>query len=53
MKLGIVPENFVERLALLSGMLPPGIVECWFGLLPYGRPQPGLLVSQSSAASRP
>jgi hypothetical protein len=29
MKLGIVPENLVERQALLSGMLPPGIFECW------------------------
>src|SRR5438105_3634684 len=33
MKLGIVPENFLERLALLSGMLPPGIFECWFGIM--------------------
>jgi SAM-dependent methyltransferase len=33
MKLGIVPENLVERLALLSGMLPPGIFECWFGIM--------------------
>src|SRR5438132_1587815 len=30
MKLGIVPENLVERLALLTGMLPPGIFECWW-----------------------
>jgi hypothetical protein len=27
MKLGIVPENVVERLALVSGLLPPGIFE--------------------------
>src|SRR2546429_8950975 len=33
MKLGIVPENLAERLALVSGMLPPGIFECWFGLM--------------------
>jgi SAM-dependent methyltransferase len=33
MRLGIVPENLVERLALLSGMLPPGIFECWFGIM--------------------
>ena len=33
MKLGMVPENLVERLALFSGMLPPGIFECWFGFM--------------------
>ena len=33
MRLGIVPDNFVERLALLSGLLPPGIFECWFGIM--------------------
>jgi hypothetical protein len=32
-RLGIVPDNMVERLALLSGMLPPGIFECWFGIM--------------------
>src|SRR5262245_66109477 len=32
-KLGVVPDNFLERLALLSGMLPPGIFECWFGIM--------------------
>jgi hypothetical protein len=31
MRLGIVPENLMERLALFSGILPPGIFECWFG----------------------
>jgi hypothetical protein len=31
MRLGVVPDNLLERLALLSGMLPPGIFECWFG----------------------
>src|SRR5258708_29522812 len=29
----MVPDNFVERLALLSGALPPGIFECWFGFM--------------------
>ena len=33
MKLGVVPDNLIERLALLSGMLPPGIFECWFGIM--------------------
>ena len=33
MRLGIVPDNLLERLALLSGMLPPGIFECWFGMM--------------------
>ena len=33
MKLGILPENLVERLALLTGMLPPGIFESWFGMM--------------------
>src|SRR5262249_43080136 len=32
-KLGLVGDNLVERLALLSGMLPPGIFECWFGIM--------------------
>src|SRR5216684_5159079 len=33
MKLGMVPDTVLERLALLSGMLPPGIFECWFGIM--------------------
>ena len=33
MRLGVVPDNLLERLALLSGMLPPGIFECWFGIM--------------------
>ena len=33
MRLGIVPDNFLERLALRSGLLPPGIFECWFGIM--------------------
>jgi SAM-dependent methyltransferase len=32
-KLGVVPDNFLERVALLSGLLPPGIFECWFGIM--------------------
>jgi SAM-dependent methyltransferase len=32
-KLGLVGDNLVERFALLSGMLPPGIFECWFGIM--------------------
>lgn len=33
MKLGVVPDNLIERLALLSGILPPGIFESWFGIM--------------------
>jgi SAM-dependent methyltransferase len=33
MKLGMVPENLVEMLALRSGLLPPGIFEAWFGIM--------------------
>lgn len=33
MRLGMVPDNFLERLALWSGILPPGIIECWFGIM--------------------
>jgi hypothetical protein len=33
MRLGVVPEDLMERLALLSGILPPGIFECWFGIM--------------------
>jgi 2-polyprenyl-3-methyl-5-hydroxy-6-metoxy-1,4-benzoquinol methylase len=33
MKLGTVADNFLERLALLSGMLRPGTFECWFGIM--------------------
>ena len=33
MKLGNVPENLLERFAILSGMLPPGIFESWFGIM--------------------
>jgi SAM-dependent methyltransferase len=32
-RLGIVPDNLLERLALLCGMLPPGVFECWFGMM--------------------
>ena len=33
MRLGLVPDNLLERLALSSGLLPPGIIECWFGIM--------------------
>ena len=33
MKLGVVPENLIERLALFSGLLPRGIFESWFGIM--------------------
>jgi SAM-dependent methyltransferase len=33
MKLGMVPENLPERIALTSGILPPGIFESWFGIM--------------------
>ena len=33
MRLGIVPDNLLERVALASGLLPPGIFECWFGMM--------------------
>lgn len=33
MKLGIVADNFLERLAIASGLIPPGIFECWFGIM--------------------
>jgi SAM-dependent methyltransferase len=29
----MVPEGFLERLALGSGLLPPGVFECWFGFM--------------------
>jgi len=33
MRLRVVPDNLLERIALLSGMLPPGIFECWVGIM--------------------
>jgi len=33
LKLGAIPENLLERIALLSGMLPPGIIESWMGMM--------------------
>jgi len=33
MKLGVVPENLPERLALRLGIPPPGIVESWLGIM--------------------
>jgi 2-polyprenyl-3-methyl-5-hydroxy-6-metoxy-1,4-benzoquinol methylase len=32
-KLGLVGENLMERIALRTGMLPPGIFESWFGIM--------------------
>jgi hypothetical protein len=29
----MVPDNLLERLALMSCLLPPGILECWFGIM--------------------
>ncbi len=31
MKLGVIPENLAERLALWFGIPPPGILESWLG----------------------
>jgi hypothetical protein len=37
MKVGVIPDDVAERLAFLSGMLvPPGIFECWFGIMLAG-----------------
>lgn len=33
MKLGLVPDNFLERVALSSGQLPVGVIECWMGIM--------------------
>ena len=33
MRLGIVPDNLLEGVALRCGLLPPGIFECWFGMM--------------------
>lgn len=33
LKLGIIPENLVERLALAFGFPPPGIMESWLGIM--------------------
>src|SRR5262245_16719967 len=32
MKLGVVSENLMKRLALLFPLVPPGITESWFGI---------------------
>jgi SAM-dependent methyltransferase len=32
-RLALVGDNLVERLALLSGAVPPGILETWFGIM--------------------
>lgn len=33
MKLGVIPENLAERLALRFGIPPPGILESWLGIM--------------------
>lgn len=33
MKLGVSPDNLMERMALLTGILPVGIFESWFGFM--------------------
>ena len=33
MKLGVIPETLAERLALWFGIPPPGILECWLGIM--------------------
>ena len=33
MKLGVIPENLAERLALWFGVPPPGILESWLGIM--------------------
>ena len=33
MRLGVVPDNLLERLALLFGILPPEVFESWFGIM--------------------
>lgn len=33
MKVGNVPENLAERIALWTGVIPPGIFESWFGIM--------------------
>lgn len=33
MKLGVIPENLAERLALWAGIPPPGILESWMGIM--------------------
>lgn len=33
MKLGVIPENLAERIALWFGIPPPGILESWIGIM--------------------
>jgi 2-polyprenyl-3-methyl-5-hydroxy-6-metoxy-1,4-benzoquinol methylase len=33
LKLGVIPENLAERLALWIGIPPPGIIESWLGIM--------------------
>jgi 2-polyprenyl-3-methyl-5-hydroxy-6-metoxy-1,4-benzoquinol methylase len=32
-KLGSLPDNLAERIALLTGIIPPGVFESWFGIM--------------------
>ena len=33
MKIGIIPENLVERLALALGLVPAPAIEAWFSFM--------------------
>lgn len=33
MKLGSLPDNLAERIALWTGLIPPGVFESWFGIM--------------------
>lgn len=37
MKLATIPDNLAERIALWTGMLPPGVFESWFGAVSHWR----------------
>ncbi len=32
-RVGLAPDNILERLALMTGQFPPGIFECWSGMM--------------------
>jgi hypothetical protein len=32
-KLGSLPDNMAERIALWTGVIPPGVFESWFGIM--------------------
>jgi SAM-dependent methyltransferase len=33
MRLGVIPDGLLERMALICRLLPPGIFECWLGMM--------------------